>query len=222
MKKVSNILKDIYKVNFENLNFLECGAHTNGDETSDFNHNNNCWYIEANESDYNVLKKNKNNALNYALSDKDGLIKFTITSQAGNSSCEYTEGHINELNSYNASFKEVMVSSISYNTLLKKLNLKFDVIVLDIEGHEKTVLSSWKNIIPENLPSIVVIECGYDWEIRLNLLKELGYRPDCYYYNNCYLSKPIIDVNLEYTKQYNNEWKNFIWGKTLIYKNDLI
>jgi len=222
MKKVSQILKDIYLINWSNLNILECGAHINGEETSEFELTNNCWYIEANKPDFDLLKTFRKNVLNIALSDQTGVLKFTISSHPGNSSCEYSKEHLDELKRYNSDFKEIEVSSISYIDLLKDLNLTFDVLVLDIEGHEKTVLNSWKTIDKKLLPSILVIECGYDWEERMYTLKELGYKIDCYYFNNCYLSTPNIKTNPELTSAYNNQWKTFIWDNKLIYTNDLI
>lgn len=222
MKSISNILKDVYQIEWFGLNILECGANTQGEETSSFESENNCWYVEANLSDYNVLKQNRKNTLNLALSDKNGKIKFTVSSHVGNSSCEYSEEHLEELKKYNTMFTTTEVECISYESLLEKLNLVFDIFVLDIEGHEKTVLNSWKIIDEKLLPNIIVIECGYDWDDRLFILKKLGYKIDCYYFNNCYLSKPNIKTNPKLTNIYNNEWRNFIWDNKLIYTNELI
>lgn len=222
MKTTSQILKNVYQLEWIGLNILECGANILGEETSDFESENNCWYIEANLADYNILKQNQKNTLNLALSDKTGKIKFTVSSHSGNSSCEYSENHLQELKKYNTIFTTTEVECISYESLLKKLNLVFDVFVLDIEGHEKTVLNSWKLMNKKLLPSILVIECGYDWNDRLSILKELGYNIDCYYFNNCYLSNGSIKTNLNYIKKYNNEWGTFVWNNKTIYVNELI
>jgi len=221
MNSISKILKDVYQLNWVGLNILECGANIQGEETSSFESENNCWYIEANLADYNVLKQNRKNTLNLALSDKNGKITFTISSHAGNSSCKYSEEHLEELKKYNAVFTTTEVECISYGSLLEKLNLVFDVFVLDIEGHEKTVLNSWKSLDKKSLPSVLVIECGYDWSDRLLILKELGYKIDCYYFNNCYLSKENIKINEFATNTYNNQWKEFIWNNKIIYINEL-
>jgi FkbM family methyltransferase len=222
MKKVSDVLTSVYKINWTALNILECGANRNGDETSFFEPVNNCWYIEANYDDYEFLKKNRKNTLNYALSDKDGKINFTISSHLGNSSCEYLDEHLLELKKLNSSFIQTEVNSVCYQSLLKNLNLIFDVVVLDIEGHEKTVLKSFLNIEKNLLPKILVIECGYDWSERLDLLNQIGYKIDCYYFNNFYLSLDKIETDENNIKIFNNEWKNFIWNDKIIYLNNLI
>jgi hypothetical protein len=59
------------------------------------------YYVEANLTDYNILKQNRKNTLNLALSDKNGKIMFTVSSHVGNSSCEYSEEHLEELKKYN-------------------------------------------------------------------------------------------------------------------------
>ena len=222
MKSVSNILKDIYMLEWKGLNILECGANHSGEETVSFELSNNCWYIEPNIPDYNKLKNLRKNTLNLALSDNDGIIKFIQSSHPGNSSCEYSEEHLSELKMYGTKFTETEVECISYESLLNKLNLVFDILVLDVEGHEKTILKTFKNINKSKLPNIIVIECGYDWEKRLDILKEIGYRIDCYYFNNCYLSMGEIKVNKDMTNVYNNEFKSFIWRGRTIYNNELI
>jgi len=222
MKNVSEILTTVYSLCWNNLNILECGANVNGEETRALMSTNNCWYVEANPTDYQVLKTIKPNALNLALSDKDGSIEFTISSHPGNSSCEHSSAHLEELKKYNAIFSKMQVPCITYESLLKRLNLVFDVLVLDIEGHEAVVLNSWKHIPNDLLPQIIAIECGYDWNVRLSLLKNLGYKIDCYYFNNCYLSKPKTPVNQSTAKIYNTEWKNFEWNNKTIYTNELI
>jgi len=219
MKKISQILKDIYQLNWIDLNILECGSHTHGEETLEFEPDNNCWYIEANKEDYLLLQKFRKNTLNLALSNLDGVVKFVVSSYAGNSSCAHSPEHLEELNQYGSTFKEIEVEAITYNSLLKKLKIVFDIVVLDIEGHEKTVLNSWKLMDKTLLPSVLVIECGYDWNDRLSLLKELGYKIDCYYLNNCYLSMGNLSKNYEMIQNYNKEYPQFKWNNKLIYSN---
>lgn len=222
MKKISTILKEIYNLNWENLSILECGANKSGDETSEFENTNTCWYVEASPEDFNVLQTKRKNTLNLALSNYDGDIKFTISSHPGNSSCEYSQAHLEELKLYNTSFSETIVNCLTYESLLKRLSIKFDIVVLDIEGHEVKVLETMKTLGKELLPNIFVVECGYDWEDRLKLLKELGYKIDCYYFNNCFLSISGTPTNTNQTKIYNNEWKQFVWQGKTIYTNELI
>lgn len=220
MKKISDILRVIYEIDFSNLNILECGANRLGEETSDFVKNNNCWFVEANHQDFIFLSQTKRNSLNLALSDKNGFIDFTVSSHPGNSSCEYSEDHLNELKSYGSTFNKTTVECVSYDTLINKTNVVFDILVLDIEGHEKTVLQSMLHMNPEILPKIFVIECGYDWNERLDLLKKLGYNIDCYYFNNCFLTKGDIKTNKINTNIFNNEWRTFVWKGKTIYVNE--
>ena len=211
----------LYPLSWNNLNILECGANVHGEETHCLMSTNNCWYVEANPADFEVLKKTKPNALNFALSDKDGYVEFTVSSHPGNSSCEHSDEHLEELKLLNVEFNKTRVASITYESLINQLNIIFDVLVLDIEGHEKTVIRSWNSISPNLLPRIITIECGYDWDARLSLLKDLGYKLDCYYFNNCYLSRPEVPVNIAIARNYNNEWKTFVWNNKTIYVNDL-
>lgn len=219
--KVSEVLKNVYNMNWSNLNILECGANSAGHETADLEYSNNCWYLEPNDQDYNNLTQIRKNTLKLALSDKTGTIEFTISSHPGNSSCEYSEEHLNELKNYNSTFEKTVVDCITYDDLQKKLGLFFDVLVLDVEGHEPTILKTFIKMNKDSLPKIIAIECGYSWLERLEILESLGYKIDCYYFNNCYLSKGNIDKNIETINSYNNMWKNFIWNNVVIYENKL-
>lgn len=221
MKKVSQILRDAYLIDWRGLNILECGAHTHGEETADFEGENNCWYIEANKHDFHILRTVKNNALNLALSDKDGVADFIVSSIPGNSSCEYSPQHLDELNRHGSTFRTIEVEAIKYESLLKKLKLTFDIVVLDIEGHEITVLSLWRGLDKSLLPRILVIECGFDWDDRLVVLKDLGYHIDMFYYNNCFLSLGDISKNKAIIQSYNDEWPQFRWDGRDIYTNHL-
>jgi FkbM family methyltransferase len=221
MKKVSAVLREVYDVSWEDLNMLECGAHVFGEETHEFLSTSNCWYIEANPDDFQLLQAAKKNSLHYALSDKDGMLEFTVSSHPGNSSCEHGPDHLAELQTqYKAQFKRIEVEAITYKSLLAKLKLTFDVLVLDIEGHEVTVLTSWLAIDPSLLPRILVIECGYDWSDRLTVLTALGYRLDCYYFNNCYLSRDGVQSRPRARKRFNAQWPTFVWNGKTIYVNE--
>jgi FkbM family methyltransferase len=219
--KVSEILKNIYNIDWENLNILECGANSLGDETSDLENTNNCWYLEPNDMDYNNLIKVRKNTLKLALSDKTGVIEFIVSSQPGNSSCEYSEAHLNELKTYNSTFQNTVVDCITYQDLQKKLNTTFDILVLDVEGHEPRILKTFIGMPETLLPKIIVIECGYTWIERLDILQKLGYKIDCFYFNNCYLSKGDLNRNMENIDTYNRTWKKFVWNGTLIYETPL-
>ena len=104
--------------------------------------------------------------------------------------------------------------------MLEKVNLIFDVLVLDVELHEKVIIESWKDLKCNILPQILVIECNYNWNEVLQLLKEIGYKIDCYYFNKCYLSMPDINADLKMTKIYNLQWKTLKYNNTTIYVNE--
>jgi len=119
---------------------------------------------------------------------------------------------------------EIEVECITYKSLQDKLDLVFDVLVLDIEGHEEKILEYFKTIESKYLPKIVCIECGYHWESRKELMTQNGYNLDFYYYNNAYFShhSSKIPTNKEVIDEYNKQNPMFIWGDALIYKNELL
>ena len=223
MEKISDILCKVYNIEWKNLNILECGANRSGSETEHFIPNNECWYLEPNKIEYKKLSTIRKNTLNVALSNINGVIDFINCENSGYSSCEYSKEQMDELVELKQNkFNKTKVQSITYDELLKKLNLIFDVFVLDVEGHEITILKTLKNLDIIKLPKIIVIECGYDWVDRLKILKELGYNINCYYFNNCYLSRGVIEVNDNIVNKINKKWKEFKWRGRLIYKNELI
>ena len=223
-------IKNIYKYDFNNINFLECGAHREGNETLSFVKNNNCYYIEANPEDFNFLKEKpyikKENIFNLALSDYCGKTSFTITTHPGNSSIKHSKEHFNELVvNCNALFYDINVTCVTYEHFIDNIISKpIDFLVLDIEGHETYVLKSMLSLPLEKLPKFICIEAGYDWLERKKLLLDLGYNIDFYHYNNVFLthSKLNIEKNIELMKQINRNYPRFIWKGTLIFENDSI
>lgn len=215
--KLKNLIENLYNKKFEKVNILEVGASDpEAVITSDFIIDNNVWYMEPEISTFNRLVSIFPQSLNLALSDYDGVVDFTVTSHGGNSSIKHSEIHKKELQSYNSTFKNVEVNCISYSSLLKKLNLVFDILVLDIEGHELTVLNSIKLLNEKNHPKIIVIECGYDWTERLEVLKEMGYCIDVYWENNCILSKNI-ETDPKIVEICNKLYNKFEWFGKVIY-----
>lgn len=223
-------IKYIYNYDFNNINFLECGAHTDGNETLSFIDNNNCYYIEANTDDYNILKEKqyvkKENVFNVALSDYCGEITFNVTSHPGNSSVKHSNEHLNELITYyNASFKTIQIPCITYEYFIDNVIHKpIDYLVLDIEGHEINVLKTLFSLQYDKLPKFICIEAGYDWLERKKILLELGYNIDFYHYNNVFLthSKFNVGKNIDMMKNLNKSYPRFIWKGRLIYNNDSI
>ena len=101
-----------------------------------------------------------------------------------------------------------------------------NILILDIEGHEVPVLKSMgEEVERNNLPDIVCIECGYDWQDRLELLESMGYEADFFEYNNCYLSlkdsDSIISKDKDLISQINQKNPHFYWNNQYIYKNHL-
>lgn len=226
MSSVYDYLKYCYNYDFQNLHILECGA-LNGEETMNFNTNNQCYYIEANPYVYlNLINKFKNIYF-YALTNSIGQTQFTVTSWVGNSSINHSEEHRKELMNYGSSFENIQVPCITYKYFLENIiKNNIDILILDIEGHECTVLKTFYELKREQLPKFVIIECGYDWLDRKKILLELGYKIDFYQFNNCYLTLPDFiqqdQKNIENMQNINNENKRFIWRDYLIYENELV
>jgi FkbM family methyltransferase len=169
--KVSEILKHCYNISLNNLNILECGAGA-AQETGNLLQTNNCYYIEAKYDEYIELKKNKYNVVNYALTDNNNTVEFFITSHGGNSSISHSEEHKNELiTHYNSSFTKTIVPATTYKNYIENIiKRNIDILILDIEGHECTVLNTFSELKTEQLPKIICIECGYDWIERKRIL----------------------------------------------------
>ena len=225
MHKISTILKECYNYdNWQNKCFLECGAGPQGDETADFQTTNDCYYLEPIEEYFNMLllTKNKNKVFKMGLSDISGEVNFTETSHCGNASISHSQEHIAELKSYNSSFNLVKIKTTTYEDFLNLINKNIDILVLDIEGHEINVLNTFLNLEKNKKPKIIVIECGYDWKDRLNILKKLNYNLDFYYFNNAYLTLNSfnIDKNIQNILKYKKEWKSWSWAGKVIYSDE--
>jgi FkbM family methyltransferase len=221
--KASEALSLAYDINFINLNILECGAGS-AQETHEFCSNNNCYYIEALYDEYIELKK-KYNVVYYALTDNNDTVNFSITSHGGNSSVSHSDMHRNELiTHYNSSFTNTVVPATTYKNYIENIiKTTIDILILDIEGHELTVLNTFHELTLDQLPKIICIECGYDWIERKNKLLELGYILDFYEFNNCYLSHSSANINknLHNIKLLNQQNKKFIWHNVVVYENEL-
>lgn len=217
---LKTIIETLYIDNFEGP-ILEAGsADYEYIVTKDFHNTNIVWYLEPVTETYDRFLNHYPKILNYALSNYDGETKLTITSHGGggNSSIEHHPHHIEDLKKVECTFRETIIQCISYPSLLKKLNLVFEILVLDVEEHEVTVLQSINELPIEKQPKIIVIECGYTWENKLDYLQKMGYNKDTYWENNCILSRNL-KTNINYSDLYNNTWKEFIFNNRLIYKN---
>jgi FkbM family methyltransferase len=223
--KSSEILRQSYNIDFNGFNILECGAGA-AQETNDFCNTNNCYYIEANYPEYEELKRLNYNVFHYALSNSNDNITFTVSSHGGNSSVSHSELHKQELiHCYNSTFTEVVVPGITYKTFIQDvIKTNIDILILDVEGHECTILNTFFELDVSQLPKIICIECGYDWIERKHILLKLGYNLDFYEFNNCYLSHSNYHCikNISQINNFNQNNKNFIWNNHLVYENELI
>lgn len=218
-----------YDLEYNNLNILECGASDLGIDTKSFRLTNNCYYIEPVIESFKYLKANApninpNNIFNYALHNFNGETTFTLCSHGGNSSYNHSENHKNELiNKHNASFTDIKVKTITFKTFIeKKIKKNIDILVLDVEGCESIILESFKELNTNQLPKIICIECGYEWEQRKKLLVELGYKLDFYGFNNCYASIGDINKHVDKIKKFNLANKSFTWYGKVLYTNDIL
>lgn len=220
--KVSDILKQAYFYdNWSGKVFLECGAGPHGNETAEFEINNFCYYLEPVDEYYKILSsiKNKDNIFNLGLSNFTGECEFTETSHLGNGSITHSNDHIAELKSYNSTFKKIKIQTITYFDFCKLINKNIDILVLDVEGHEVAILNTLLSLSNQQKPKIIVIECGYDWKDRLNILKQLGYNLDFFYYNNAYLTLKECNIikNVNCISIFRNQWRKWIYNNKLIY-----
>ena len=225
--KASEILQLTYAIDFVNLNILECGA-CRADETIEFCSKNNCYYIEANKVDFDNLKNlyPSMNVSNLALTNHNNVVEFTLVSHEGNSSVCHSDLHREELEKhYNTTFTKTFVQGITYKKYLETvIKTNIDILVLDIEGHECTVIETFRELSTDQLPLIICIETGYDWLERKRKLLELGYVLDFYESNNCYLSLSNcgIQKNQDCMRVLNLNNRQFVWHEKVIYTNELV
>ena len=211
--KIAEILIKNYDYNFNQINILECGAY-DGSETALFRGSSNCFYLEPQKDLYENMLKTTRNVANLALSDKNGLTDFYIARTQGESSIEEPK-HARKI---------VEVETITYKSFLDRLGLgKFHVLVLDIEGHETTVLKDIFSLDKNHWPEILCIECGYDWSERQKILEKAGYIQDFYAGNNCYLRKDkSVKIKKEEVDATNAANSSFKFDNILIYTNDCV
>ena len=221
----SQFLKFAYKLNFQGLNILECGG-CSAEESAELARDNNCYYIEANPEEYRILKQNNENVSFLALTDNNDTVEFTITTHRGNSSISHSKEHLNELiNIQHSNFSKCVVPATTYKNYIENIiKTNIDILILDVEGHECTILKTFNELRIDQLPSIICIECGYDWNERKKILLSLGYDIDFYEFNNCYLSHSSrnIQKNAKNINKINMDNPTFVWYGHTVYNNDVI
>lgn len=216
-----------YSKKWRNVVLLECGSHQMGEETREFREENECYYIEANPTDYEVMRKQPSvpdgRVFNYALSDHCGNVSFTVSSWPGNSSVSHSDEHKKELEDYGATLKTIEVPCITYAHFINEIIRKpVDFLVLDIEGYECTVLESMLTLSIEKLPLFICIEAGYNWLERKVLLEKLGYTIDFYMGNNVIVSRSSNHVvkRINHIREFNQQNPRFVWRDLVLYEND--
>jgi len=208
-------------------NILECGAsyYQQLQTHSALRQNKNVWYMEPTESSYlNLKNSGLKNVINAALTTYDGEIDFTVASNlVCNSSIKHSDKHEQELKDRNIETFQTKVPCYTYETVLKKANCIFDLLILDVEGHEKPIIESFKKIERDKLPKIISIECGYYWKNLKPVLLELDYVIDYYYFNNCYVRLKNFEIEKDETmiKKINEKNKTFIFHNHVFYENEV-
>jgi FkbM family methyltransferase len=182
--------------------------------------NANIYAVEPNPVNYRRLEKNIElnkigniKSVNIGISDRKDCVDFYLQADekittVSSFTRKFTERHtIGEI-------ETVKVETVTLDNLYKELNLKPDLIKIDVEGHELSVLNGGKEMIRKCKPTILCeiftrkfqSENEYQqsanvaWQID-QLLKSLGY--DLY----IYLEKELVKVS---TLNYENPNRNYL------------
>jgi len=192
------ILHSRYFKNKKNGLFVECGAFNGvADSNTLFFYENLNWRgfnFEPIPSIYQQLIKNRPEDinLNLGLSDKDGTSVFTrVTDHSrfpqwdgdfANGSLKHTKDHKKQIekNFPGSEYTDIEIKTISLKTFFEqKITKKPELFILDIEGHENTVLKQLKEIPEKKHPDVWCIEWGHDdVELTKNIMKENNYLLD--------------------------------------------
>jgi len=175
--------------------FIEAGANTGYAGSV-------CWHlendygwsgmnIECNPHCFAELEKNRPNCINVsrALSAREEELVFTFPIDgprklfAGQGSVVFNRGHWGERPS-----RQITVKSISLRELLTKHDIKVvDLLVLDVEGHELSVLAGLNG--SKVMPAVIAIEDSKIDVVKLDsIMEEWGYKkfPERYEDNKIY------------------------------------
>ncbi|MEE4203134.1 MAG: FkbM family methyltransferase [Halieaceae bacterium] len=146
---------------------------------------------------YERLCKNRPHAnnINVALTDEaraklgpsvfHQAIHPVIGRNFGNGSLSHTGAHIRDLKARGCSFEEIRVPTMTYTQLIHHCQLtKLDLFVLDVEGHELSVLSGMRSC--DVLPEVFCVERGHVREELYAAVESLGYKFDATSHNNSF------------------------------------
>jgi FkbM family methyltransferase len=236
--KCSKIIYGAYELRKEERAVtLEAGTWSDPESIDFYDQGHEVWLMEPIPNSFKELISSlrgvrgftQARCLNAAISNKTGksIIKH-CPGLPGHSSLSHGEEHKEELNSMGVETVEKEIECYTYKYLIESIiKKKVNILILDIEGYEAPVLKSMgEEVERNNLPDIVCIECGYDWQDRLELLESMGYGADFFEYNNCYLSlkdsDSIISKDKDLISRVNQKNPHFYWNNQYIYKNHLI
>lgn len=167
--------------------FVECGAFDGvGDSSCKFFEESMGWRgynFEPLPSAFEKLAVNRPSSvnLNKALSNTVGRQSFKVVHHPqlglnfGNSSLCHTQAHWQHLADYGCSFSDVEVETTDWKKFVEEYEISHvDLFVLDVEGHEISVLEGMRNC--PVLPDLICIEVGHlDFGTLRTLLNQLGY-----------------------------------------------
>lgn len=189
--------------NYKNGFFIEAGAFDGLTENScKFFEESMGWTginVEPDVYNYKRLCINRPNTLNLdvGLSDKETDVTFykavhpTMGQAFGNGSIKHHEIHRRHLINEGCKFEEHKIHTITYKQLIEKYNVKnVDLMVLDVEGHELSVLDGMKDCLI--MPKVMCVEHGVlGIEMINNKMFELGYEYVNSSFNNSFYTKRV-------------------------------
>ena len=191
--------------------FIECGAFDGETESSaKFFEETLGWKainIEPSPKVYDRLCKNRplSNNFNFALSCTDGEMTFTDVHHPDfelctNGSIEHRPEHKQILDEAGCHYSNVQVRTLRYNTLIEQLKLnRLDLMILDVEGHELSVLEGMKNA--RILPNVLCVEHGHlGIETVRAAIEPLGYVFDTTSYVNSFFLKRSLAAEVSFLK----------------------
>lgn len=198
---VDKFLFERYFKDKRNGTSIECGAFDGQLESScKFFEESMGWKsinIEASPPVFKNLIKNRPNSINHnvALSNSKGVANFThvispeMGENFGNGSLSHLDVHKKDLINHGCKFVNYQVDTITYAQLIEMIKIdKLDLMVLDVEGHELSVIEGMTNSTV--LPDIFCIEHGHLGVERIkSALSKLPYKYDISLHVNSFFIK---------------------------------
>lgn len=202
---VDKILFDTYFEDVRGGVFIEAGAANGREESCCLAFEESLGWsginVEPSPANFELLTGARPSATNVrgALSDHDGTATFTNAIHPergrdfGNGSLSHTEAHVAELVGNGCTFETFDVEVMRYDTLLERCGVDHvDLFVLDVEGHELSVLRGMEGT--KVWPKVFCVEHGnIGLEPLREILEPVGYVFDGVAFNNAYFSLPGVN-----------------------------